>query len=169
MKAKPIILIIATLIIGFIIGMLTSAQVRYHKLKPMRVYFSEQRFREGFYRAIEPNEHQKVKIDQILDKYAKINGDFQNDFRKNLDSTMKAFRKELDSNLTKEQLARLKEMEDRRQEMIRKNRKNYQHNDSLRNRDNLQGDDYRRSSHDGNQSPDGFRPSLKQDTNKITR
>lgn len=169
MKVKPVILIIATLLIGFVIGMLTSAQLRYHKLKPMQVYFSEQRFREGFYRAIEPNEQQKVKIEQILNKYAKINSEFQNDFRKNLDSTMKEFRKEIDSNLTKEQLARLKEMEERRQEMIRKNRKNYQHNDSLRNRNSRKGDDYRRSSHDRDQPPDRFRPSLKQDTNKITR
>jgi hypothetical protein len=39
----------------------------------MRVYFSEERFREGFYKAIQPNEQQKAQIDVILDKYAKIN------------------------------------------------------------------------------------------------
>ena len=49
MKAKPILLVIVTLIIGFVLGMLTSAQIRYHKLKPVRVFFSEERFREGFY------------------------------------------------------------------------------------------------------------------------
>ena len=38
---------------------------------------------------------------------------------------MKEFRKEIDSNLTKEQLIRLKEMDEKRQEMIRKNRKNH--------------------------------------------
>ena len=45
MKAKPIIVVIVTLIIGFVLGMLTSAQIRYHKLMPMKVYFSEERFR----------------------------------------------------------------------------------------------------------------------------
>jgi hypothetical protein len=124
MKAKPIILVIVTLIIGFVLGMLTSAQIRYQKLKPVKVFFSEERFRDGFYRAIQPDEQQKAKIDLILDKYAKINSDLQNNFRKDLDASMKEFRKELDLNLTKDQLTRLKEMDDRRQEMIRQNRMN---------------------------------------------
>ena len=118
MKIKPILVIIVTLIIGFVMGMLTSAQIRYHKLKPVRVFFSEERFREGFYRAIQPDEQQKAKIEIILDKYASINSDLQNNFRRELDASMKNFRKEIDSNLTKEQRARLKEMDDRRQEMI---------------------------------------------------
>ena len=81
MKAKPIILVIITLIIGFFLGMLTSAQIRYQKLKPVKVYFSEERFRDGFYKAIQPNEQQKEKIDLILDKYAKINSELQNNFQ----------------------------------------------------------------------------------------
>lgn len=112
--------------------MLTSAQIRYSKLKPVRVFFSEQRFRDGFYRTIQPDEKQKEKIDIILDKYARINGNIQNNFRKSLDSTMKEFRKEIDSNLSKEQIERLRQMDDRRKEMIKENRKNYQRRDSLR-------------------------------------
>ncbi len=169
MKAKPIILFIVTLLIGFVIGMLTSAQIRFNKLKPVRVFFSEQRFRDGFYRAIEPDEQQKAKIDQILDKYAKINSNFQNEYRNKLDSTMKAFRKELGSNLSKDQLARLKEMDDRRREMIKEYRKNNQHNDSLKDRDNRQGEHLMRSPRDRDQPPDRLRPSLKKDTNKINR
>jgi hypothetical protein len=130
MKLRPILVIIVTLIIGFVMGMLTSAQIRYHKLKPVRVFFSEERFREGFYRAIQPDEQQKAKIEIILDKYAIINSDLQNNFRKELDASMKNLRKELDSNLTREQRSRLKEMDDRRQEMIRQNRKNHE-GDSL--------------------------------------
>lgn len=148
MKAKPIILVIVTLIIGFVLGMLTSAQIRYHKLKPVKVYFSEERFRDGFYRAIEPDEQQKAKIDQVLDKYARINSELQSNFRKELDASMKDFRKELDSNLTKEQAARLKEMDERRQEMIRQNRKNHESDSSKFRND-------RRHNQDGNHSPDG--------------
>jgi len=125
MKGKPILLVSITLIIGFVLGMLTSAQIRYHKLKPVRVFFSAEKFREGIYKAIEPDEQQKVKLDLILDKYAKINGDLQSNFRKSFDTNMKEFRKEIDSNLTKEQLIRLKEMDEKRQEMIRMNRKNH--------------------------------------------
>jgi len=123
MKAKPILLVIITLVIGFILGWLTSAQIRLHRLQPVRLYFSEDRFREGFYKAIQPDEKQKAEIEKILDKYAKLNSEFQENFRKELDSNMKAFRKELDSKLTKEQLARLKEIDDRRQEMIRQGRR----------------------------------------------
>lgn len=130
MKTKSIILVVVTLIIGFILGMLTSAQIRYHRLKPVRVFFSEERFRDGFYKAIQPGEQQKAKIDLVLNKFARINSELQNNFRKELEANMKEFRKELDLNLTKEQLARLKEMDDQRQEMIRQNRKNLQ-NDSL--------------------------------------
>jgi hypothetical protein len=134
MKTKPILVIIVTLIIGFVMGMLTSAQIRYHKLKPVRVFFSEERFREGFYRAIQPDEQQKAKIEIVLDKYARINSDLQNNFRKELDANMKEFRKEIDSNLTKDQIARLKQMDERRQEIIRQNRKSHE-SDSLRFRD----------------------------------
>ncbi len=85
MKAKPIIIIIVTLLIGFVLGMLTSAQIRYHKLKPVRVYFSEERFSEGFYKTIQPDDQQKAKIDLVLDKYAKINSELQSNFRIELD------------------------------------------------------------------------------------
>lgn len=123
MKAKPILLVILTLVIGFVLGMLTSAQIRFNRLKPVRVYFSEDRFREGFYKIIQPDEEQKAEIEKILEKYAKLNGDLQNNFRKEAESNMKEFRKEIDSKLTKEQLARLKEMDERREEMIRESRK----------------------------------------------
>ena len=126
MKTKSILLILVTLVIGFLLGMLTSAQIRYHKLKPVKVYFSEDRFRDGFYRTIEPDEQQKKKIDLVLDKYARINSELHNKFREDLDSSMKVFRKEIDSYLTKEQLVRLKEMDKKRQEMIRQNRLNHE-------------------------------------------
>jgi hypothetical protein len=151
MKAKPIIVVVVTLIIGFVLGMLTSAQIRIQKLKPVRVYFSEERFRDGFFRTIRPDEQQKAKIDLVLDKYARINSELQSNFRKDLDASMKDFRKELDSNLTKEQLARLKEMDERRQEMIRQNRRNRE-NDTLNDRND------RRHNPNGRPSPDGPPP-----------
>jgi hypothetical protein len=123
MKTKPILLILATLIIGFILGMLTSAQIRSHRLNPVRVFFSEARFREGFYRTVQPDDQQKPKIDEVLSKYAKINSALQNNFRKELDASMQGFRKEIDSFLTKEQISRLKEMDERRQKMIPHNRR----------------------------------------------
>jgi len=134
MKTKSILIVLVTLVIGFILGMLTSAQIRYHRLNPVRVFFSEERFRDGFYKTIQPDEQQKARIDLVLNKYAKINSDLQNNFRKELDASMRDFRKEIDLNLTKEQIARLKAMDERRQKMTRQNRKNRE-NDTLNYRD----------------------------------
>lgn len=156
MKSKLVIIIIGTLVIGFILGMLTSAQIRYQKLKPMRVYFSEERFRKGFYDVIQPDDKQKEEIEKILDKYARINHDLQNDFRKQLDANVKALRKEIDSKLTREQVARLKELDEKREEMIRQGRIN-RANDSIRRR-------YNRRDDDRHYRPDEFRPS-EPDTN----
>ena len=154
MKTRTILLGVITLIVGFILGMLTSAQLRYHRLKPVRVYFSEERFREGFYKTIQPDEKQKVKIDQILDKYAKINSETQDDFRKELDANFKAMRKELDSQLTKEQLARLKEMDQRRQEMMRQERERHKNDTGDFRNFRRRGQD-RYPGPDGRSSPDG--------------
>jgi K+/H+ antiporter YhaU regulatory subunit KhtT len=123
MKVRLILLIILTLAVGFFLGWLTSTQVRLHRLQPFRVFLSDDRFREGFYKTIQPDEKQKQELDKILDKYARINSEFQMNIRKDIDSNMKAFRKELDSKLTEDQISRLKEMEERRQEMIRQSMK----------------------------------------------
>ena len=149
MKTKSIIIIVLTLVIGFILGMLTSAEMRYRKLKPVKVYFSEERFRDGFYQAIQPDDQQKEKIDLILNKYAKINGEIQDNFRKELDASMKEFRKELDSSLSKEQIDRLKKMDESRQDMIRKSRR-YDNRDTA----SIQHDDgHRRGSGRGQGRP----------------
>ena len=173
MKAKPLIIIFITLAIGFVLGMLTSAQIRYHRLKPVRVFFSEERFRKGFYEIIKPDNKQKETIDKLLSDYAKINSEIQNDFRKKMDSTMKEFWKELEPSHTKEQLARLKEMEQRRMEMIRGDRRN-QH-DSANFRDNRRmgpSPDGRPPFHDrGPGRPRDFRDSdrLKDNKEKVIK
>jgi histidyl-tRNA synthetase len=167
MKAKPVLLVIITLIIGFVLGMLTSAQVRFHKLKPVRMYFSEERFREGFFNAIQPDEKQKAEIVEILDKYAKLNSNLQTDVRRELDSNIKEMRKELDSKLTKDQLARLKAMDERRQEMIRQNRRN--RNDSV-NQHNRPGGPQNHRFQDGGPMPHPDRPPFPpSDTSKVSR
>jgi hypothetical protein len=147
MKTKPILLVVVTLFIGFMLGMLTSAQIRYKKLKPVRVYFSEEKFRDGFYNTIQPDEKQKGTIDIILNKYAKINSELQINFRAKLDASMKDFRKEIDANVTKEQLARLKEMDNRRQKMI-KHRRGHRKADTI-NHHSRKGSD-----NDGKHPPD---------------
>jgi len=155
MKAKPVIIIVVTLVIGFFIGMLVSARIRYHKLEPVRVFFSEQRFRDGFYEVIQPDDKQKVTIDELLSKYAIINGDVQTDFRKRIDSVMKEFWKELEPSLTKDQLERIKEMEKKRMEMVRGNRRNPHDSTNFRDR-------RRMPPPDGGRPPEGVSPPHRQ-------
>jgi hypothetical protein len=118
MKARTLIIIFATLVIGFFLGILTSAQIRYQKLKPVRTFFSEEMFRKNIFGTIQPEEQQKAKIDEIIGKYAVLNMNIQTDFRNKFEIMMKDFWSEIEPNLTKEQLSRLKEMEDRRVEMF---------------------------------------------------
>jgi hypothetical protein len=167
MKAKPVLFVIITLVIGFVLGMLTSAQVRFHKLKPVRMYFSEERFREGFFNTIQPDEKQKAEIVLILDKYAKLNSDLQTDVRRELDSNIKEMHKELDSKLTKDQLTRLKDMDERRQEMIRQNWRG--HNDSV-NQHNRPGGPQGHRFQNGRPMPPPDRPPFQPgDTLKVNR
>lgn len=162
MKAKPVILFILILIIGFVIGMLTSAQLRFKKLKPVRFYFYEEKFREGFYKIIVPDEKQKAEIDKILDKFSKKNIDLRENFRKEADSNMKAFRKEIDAKLTKEQIARLKEMDEKREKMIREFRKH--RNDSSSRKEMKQVDRDARQFYNEQKMPSSGRPFFSSDS-----
>lgn len=121
MKARTLIIIFGTLVIGFLLGMLTSAQIRYQKLQPVRTFFSEELFRKNIFGTIQPEEQQKAKIDEIIGRYAVLNMTIQTDFRDKFDTMMKDFWSEIEPNLTKEQLDRIEQMEDRRAEMFNRN------------------------------------------------
>jgi hypothetical protein len=160
MKAKTILFVIGILLIGFVIGMLTSGHIRNQKLRPVRSFFSADRFREGMYNIIQPTEEQKVELDQILDKYEKLNQDLQTNFRREFETNMRAFRKEVDSKLTRDQLARIKEMDEKRQEMIRDGRRNRQDDSTSRRFDRR----HDRRPGDGQPPPSFERDSLRRDT-----
>ncbi|HOU95597.1 MAG TPA: hypothetical protein PLN06_03105 [Bacteroidales bacterium] len=131
MKTKAIILTIITLLIGFLLGILVSGQLRSHRLKPLRMFFSDERFfRDGFYNIIKPDENQSKTLDVIISKYAKANKEIQSEFKRKVDSLFKEFWKEVEPNLTKEQIDRLREFEQRRMNMIRNDRR--RPDDSLR-------------------------------------
>jgi len=119
MKTKSIILALITLAAGFLLGMLTSSQLRNQRLRPVRVFFSEERFKEGMYQALHPTEEQQAKIDEILDKYSKLNSEAGDAFRKEFEARMEMFRSEIEANLTPEQILSLKGLDEQRKEMTR--------------------------------------------------
>jgi len=126
-KTKIILLVIVSLVLGLLTGFLASSRLRLRKLEPVRTYFSADHFRERLYRVIEPDDDQKEIIDQILDKHARAGAELHIRIRKEIDSSFKAMRKELDAVLTREQLDKLKEMDKRRLEMMKQNRKVMMH------------------------------------------
>jgi hypothetical protein len=153
MKARSVIIVIVTLFLGFILGMLTSAQIRYHKLKPVRVFFSEERFREGIYSVINPDTIQIARLEDIIKKYSRRNRDIQLKFRKELDTFMKDLWSEMEPVLTPDQVEKLKEMEKKRFDFNRGGRGKHPDDESRRDDDSSRmrqsGDSSRmRPSHD---------------------
>jgi Spy/CpxP family protein refolding chaperone len=138
MKLRSVIIIIATLLLGFVMGMLTSAQIRYHKLKPVRLFFSEERFREGIYSTINPDDDQKEKLEVVIRKYSRLSRDIQMNYRKTLEDFTSDLWNEMQPLLTAEQKDKLEDMERKRQELSRQ-WKGRPPGDSLR------GDDEKRS------------------------
>ena len=127
MTTKSIILALITLAAGFLLGILTSSQLRNQRLRPVRVFFSEERFKEGMYEAIQPTEAQKAQIDKVLDKYSRLNSEAGAAFRREFEVRMENFRNEIDANLTPEQKVRLKELDKQRQKMNRPRRRGGEH------------------------------------------
>ena len=66
------ILVTLVFVIGFIIGMLTSAQIRNKKLQPVRMVLSEQRYVDDLYRIIEPSVDQINFFKDLVNKYGEI-------------------------------------------------------------------------------------------------
>ena len=120
MKTKAILIVIATLLIGFLLGMLTSAQIRHSKLRKMRTSVSGRDFAEMMMEVINPDDQQRIELEQVMKSYEKRTREMQSEFRRDFDSVSTAFKKDIDTLLTPDQLARVREMESRNREMMEK-------------------------------------------------
>jgi len=69
MKIKSILIIAATLVIGFVIGFLTNAQLTKNKIRSVVNMGTASGFKTRFYHMIGPDAAQRKAIDPILDKY----------------------------------------------------------------------------------------------------
>lgn len=123
MKTKAIVVLVLTLVIGFILGMLTSAQIRHSRMKEMRTFFSGKDYAEMMMNVIQPDEVQKAKLEEVMGRYYKTTRNMQSDFRTDFDSVTTSFKKEIDTLLTAEQLERVRELETRNREMMQEMRK----------------------------------------------
>ena len=115
---KTVLYIAGVFIVGFLLGMLTSAQIRNKKLEPVRTFFSEGEYVRNIDRIVQPTKEQWEEFDSIIKKYGKENAKLQKTFRDGIQTNMDAFRKEIDQILTKEQRDKLKKVEEERKKMF---------------------------------------------------
>ena len=156
MKTKAILVIVITLIIGFILGMLTSAQIRHSKMKEMRTFLSGKDYAEMMLNVIQPDEEQKAKLEEVMSKFYITTREMQAGFRNDFDSVTAEFKKEIDTLLTKEQLEKVRELEIRNREMMQKMRREPQDHHRTR----RFSPDGPSGSQDGRR-PDGRRPDVR--------
>ena len=124
MKTRAILIVVATLLIGFLLGMLTSAQIRHSRLKRMRTSVSGRDFAAMMMNVIDPDDSQRIRLENVMKNYEKITHEMQAKFRGDFDSVSTAFKKDIDTLLTPDQLARVREMEARNSEMMKKMNRN---------------------------------------------
>ncbi len=123
MKIKAILIIVVTLVIGFILGMLTSAQLRHSKMKEVRRFVSGKDYAEMMIEVIQPDEAQKARLDEVMSRFYKTTRGMQSGFRNDFDSVTTQFKREIDTLLTKEQLEKVRELEARNKEMMQRMRR----------------------------------------------
>ena len=119
MKLRITILIILTLLLGFVIGMLTSAQLRHNRMRPVRIYASEHYFREQLYKVVEPDSVQEVQLDAIIKKYGESIKDLNTVFREDFESLMDKQWNEIKPVLNKEQRDKIEEFDRNRREIMK--------------------------------------------------
>ena len=119
-KIKSGIILLTTLLIGFVIGFLTSTQVKESRIRELRTFGSAEGFRFMMEHMLELDDEQKDEIRPVVDKYAKKNFELMKNFRGEFSVLMKEFHKELTPYLTPEQIERLNEFGKRGREMRRK-------------------------------------------------
>ncbi|MBP5474392.1 MAG: hypothetical protein J6X92_06525 [Bacteroidales bacterium] len=115
---KTILYVSGVFIVAFLLGMLTSAQIRNKKLEPVRTFFSEGEYVRNIARIVQPTKEQWEEFDTIIKKYGAQNAELQKTFRDEIQTNMDAFRKEIDKLLTKEQREKLKKVEEERKKMF---------------------------------------------------
>ncbi len=107
MKVKSLLIIIFTLLIGFILGWLSSTYMNNRRLKEFRSYASYEGFKYHALEILNPTEEQKEKILPIIDEFSRNNLELKEKYREEFVRLMKDYRDELKPLLNEEQIQRL--------------------------------------------------------------
>lgn len=110
MKVKAVIVISATLVLGFAIGFLTSSMITHQRMKKFRSYNSIESFKQRTIHILQPTEDQLKEIVPLIDEYAKKLDQTRKDFGKEFFALISDFHKELKPLLTEEQIDKLESL-----------------------------------------------------------
>jgi len=106
---KSTFIIVATLVIGVLIGVFLAGPVLHHRMRPHVADRGPESFTPMLERIIQPSPDQQEAVRAVLDKHsARLEG-LHEDFRAAMVATMDSLRKDLEPILTDEQKARLDE------------------------------------------------------------
>ncbi|NCC72164.1 MAG: hypothetical protein EOM06_02105 [Sphingobacteriia bacterium] len=125
MKTKSVLLIIATLVIGFIIGFLTNGQITRNRIDKFVKTGTHEGFKGMYFRILQPDPEQIDQIEPILDKYGALIHDKVNTMQKSMKELHQQMVMEINPYLSDEQRERLTESIKRfeRDERMRRNRR----------------------------------------------
>ena len=109
-KLKNILALAGTLIIGFVLGMLTSGLIRHAQIKKFRSFASREGFGNWTIHVVNPTPEQRQKLMPVIKKYASENMELREKYRKEFMLLMKDYKKDLYPLLTPKQIQRLETM-----------------------------------------------------------
>jgi len=109
MKTKSVLLIIATLVIGFIIGFLTNGQITRNRIDKFVKTGTHEGFKGMYFRILQPDPEQIDLIEPILDKYGVLIHDNVNTMQKSMKDLHQQMVMEINPYLSDEQRERLTE------------------------------------------------------------
>jgi hypothetical protein len=109
MKIKFVLIIIATLVIGFIIGFITNGQITKSKIRNFVKTGTHEGFKGRYYRILQPDDEQRKSINPILDKYGVIIHENVTTMQQQMKDTHEEMLNEIEPYLNEEQKERLSE------------------------------------------------------------
>ena len=85
-KLKPVLVIVGTLLIGFVLGFFVSGYITQHKIKTYMQCANKDGFTNMIYERINASQELKQKIDPILQKYSEKSTECLNRHKAIIDS-----------------------------------------------------------------------------------
>ena len=104
------LLIVATLLIGMVIGFLLNGRFTRHRIERMKTSFHEQGFEQGIERMLQPTPEQMQEMQPELHEFAAKQGELMEKYMAERDELFKELESEIEPILTPEQMDRLKRM-----------------------------------------------------------